>query len=94
MRVIGRELLLKAMGKHATAGGRLRPWLAEVEAAGWSCPQDLKDRHPSASLLGDDRVVFNIGGTKYRLLARIDYRLGILVILRFGTHAEYSKWKL
>ena len=94
MWVIGAELLFKAARKHAAAAGRLRAWLAEAEEAEWSCPQDIRDRFPSASFVGDDLVVFNIGGREYRLVVRVDYRLGVLDILRFGTHAEYSKWKL
>jgi mRNA interferase HigB len=94
MRVINAALLFKAAKKHAGAARRLRAWLAEAEEAEWSCPQDIRDRFPSASFVSDDVVVFNIGGTEYRLVIRVDYRLGVLDILRFGTHAEYSKWKL
>lgn len=94
MRVIGRELLLKAIGKHAAAAGGLRAWLVEAEEADWSCPQDLRERYPSASFLGDDLVVFNIKGNKYRLLVQIDYGSRVLAVQQFGTHAEYSKWKL
>jgi len=91
MRVISTGVLFNAMKAHAAAARRLRAWLAEAEEAAWSCPQDIRDRFPSASFVGDDLVIFNIGGTQYRLLVRVDYRLGILDVLRFGTHAEYSK---
>jgi mRNA interferase HigB len=45
----------------------------------------------SADILANDRVVFNIGGNKYRLIAAVHYR-GKRVFIRFiGTHAEYDK---
>lgn len=94
MRVINTGLLFEAMKTHAAAAGRLRAWLAEAREAAWSCPQDIRDRFPSASFVGDDLVVFNIGGTQYRLLVRVDFGTGVVDVLRFGTHAQYSRWKL
>ena len=66
----------------------------EAAEAVWAGPQDIKDRFPSASLLSENRVVFNIGGNNYRLLVRVAYNTGVVVILAVGTHAEYDKWDL
>lgn len=57
----------------------------------WSRPTDIKEMFRSADILANDRVVFNIGGNKYRLIVAIHYR-GKRVFIRFiGTHAEYEK---
>jgi mRNA interferase HigB len=51
----------------------------------------VKRSHPKASILKGGRVVFNIKGNDYRLIAALNYRAGVLVIRFFGTHADYDK---
>jgi len=66
-------------------------WLAIAERAEWSNPEDVKASHPRASILKGGRVVFNIKGNDYRLVAALQYRAGVLVIRFFGSHAEYDR---
>ncbi len=69
----------------------MRAWVSVVKAADWSKPTDIKEMFRSADILANDRVVFNIGGNKYRLVAAVHYR-GKRVYIRFvGTHAEYDR---
>jgi mRNA interferase HigB len=69
----------------------LRAWVHVVRAAEWSTPADVKQLFGSADILAGGRVVFNIGGNKYRLVAAVHYR-GRRVYIRFiGTHAEYDQ---
>jgi mRNA interferase HigB len=68
----------------------LRTWVHIVNAAGWSKPTDVKQVFNSADFLPGGRVVFDIGGNKYRLVAAIHYR-GKRVYVRFiGRHKEYD----
>jgi mRNA interferase HigB len=94
MTIAGRQLIEKYMRKHANSQSSLSAWLEEAEEAKWKCPQDIKDRYRSADFLSGNRVVFNIGGNNHRLVVLVQYRHGVLLIQRIGTHAEYSKWKL
>jgi len=65
--------------------------VAVVKAAKWSKPPEIKAMFRSADILRNGRVIFNIGGGKYRLVAAIHYR-GKRVYVRFvGTHKEYEK---
>lgn len=57
----------------------------------WRNPEDVKASHPRASILKGGRVVFNIKGNSYRLVAALQYRAGVLVIRLFGSHAEYDQ---
>jgi mRNA interferase HigB len=66
-------------------------WLAIVGRAQWRTPEDVKASYPKASILKGSRVVFNIKGNDYRLIASVQYQAGVLVIRFFGTHAEYEK---
>ena len=91
MRIVGREIIAHSIKKHANAKSPLKAWVAEAENAEWKTPNEITERFKSASFLGDDIVIFNIGGNKYRLEVRIDYPLQMLQVQWFGTHAEYSK---
>jgi mRNA interferase HigB len=69
----------------------LRAWVHIVRAAEWSRPNEVKEVFGSADLVANGRVVFDIGGNKYRLVAAVHYR-GKRVYIRFiGTHKEYDK---
>jgi mRNA interferase HigB len=66
-------------------------WLAIALCAQWANPEDVKATHPRASILKGSRVVFNVKGNDYRLVAAVQYRAGVLVIRFFGSHAEYDR---
>lgn len=93
MRDITKRTLLDFWEKHPDALSPLSAWYAESVKAQWLTPQDIKAQYATASILGDNRVVFNIGGNKYRLIVKINYPYGTLYIRFIGTHAEYDKIK-
>jgi mRNA interferase HigB len=66
-------------------------WLDIVSRAEWRNPEDVKASYPKASILKAGRVVFNIKGNDYRLVARVQYQAGVVAIRFFGTHAEYDE---
>jgi mRNA interferase HigB len=94
MRLAGRLLLEQFGTGHPDAGGALDAWVAEVRNATWATPHELKEQYSSASIIGGGRVVFNIRGNRYRLLALIDYKNQQCVIEKIGTHHEYDTWDL
>jgi mRNA interferase HigB len=96
MRVIARKTLQAfwERGPEFTdAKGPLEAWYAEAAAAKWTTPEQIKDQYRNASILKSNRVVFNIGGKKYRLVVAIHYRVdpGIVFVRFVGTHAEYDE---
>jgi mRNA interferase HigB len=91
MRIIAKRTLRDFWDRHADAAAPLQAWYAEVKHADWQTPQDIKDRYASASILPNDRVVFDIGGHKYRLVCHVRYDLGIVFVRFVGTHAAYDK---
>lgn len=68
----------------------LRAWIDEAQKANWSSPADIKDQYRSASILKGSRVVFNIKGNDYRLVAAIAYPQKLIFIKFIGTHREYD----
>ncbi len=93
MKVVGRKKLEEFSRRHADVRSQIQAWLCEVEESHWQTPHDVKARYATASLLGDNRVVFNLKGNKYRLDVKLSYKNQVVLIKRIGTHAEYSTWK-
>lgn len=91
MKVLARNKLTDFMRKHASSRRALEAWFAEAERGDWQTPQDIKDRFSSTDFLADNRVIFNIRGNHFRLVVKVRYRNGIVVVEWVGTHAEYSK---
>jgi mRNA interferase HigB len=65
-------------------------WYRDVVQADWSRPADVKTQFGSASILRDGRVVFNIGGNKYRIVVWINYPYRVVYVRFIGTHAQYD----
>jgi mRNA interferase HigB len=92
MRVIARS----ALQRYWETPGRedaeqpLKAWFAEANAAAWKSPSDIKGRYRSASFVADNRVVFNVGGNKHRLVVHVNYKLGMVLIKFVGSHSEYD----
>lgn len=91
MHVIKKRTLVRFWLKHADAKIPLSTWYKDAEAAEWKTPQEVKDQYRFADMLPGNRIVFNIGGNKYRLVARIAYAPGLLYVRFVGTHAEYDR---
>ena len=91
MRVLTKRTLREFWEKHPDAKGSLRAWHVEAKTASWSNPAQVKARYPFADIVRDNRMVFNIGGNKYRLVVHFNYELQIADIKFIGTHREYDK---
>ena len=91
MRVISKKHLIEYWGKHPDAEQPLKAWHDEAAAAEWKTPQDIKDQYRGASVIANNRIVFNIKGNNHRLIVAVAYRFGAVYIKFIGTHAEYDK---
>ncbi len=69
----------------------MKTWYDTAKNADWKNPNDVKASYSSASIIGDNRVVFNVKGNNYRLIVKFNYRLQWAFIRFVGTHAEYDK---
>ena len=91
MRIIAKRTLRDFWVRHANAEQSLLAWHREVKQEDWDTPAKLKVRYPRASIVGKDRVVFNIKGNSYRLVVRINYQKRTVYIRFVGTHQEYDR---
>lgn len=91
MHVISRLMLIKFWKKHPDSETPLRVWFKKVEQAKWKNVNELKAVFPTADYVGNDRVVFDIKGNKYRIVVLVFFT-GQKMFIRFvGTHAQYDK---
>ena len=93
MRVIAKSTLVQFWNKpeYNDAKGALKSWYDKAMKARWVTPQNIKVHYRSASICGNNRVVFNIAGNKYRLVIEMQYQAGIAWVKFISTHAQYDK---
>lgn len=94
MKLTGKILLNEFKNDHPDSKSSIGSWEAEIEEANWCTPHDLKSRYPKSSIIGNQKVVFDLCGNRYRLLAIISYKNQMVMVEKIGTHKEYDKWKL
>jgi len=90
MRIIAKAALRDFWDLHPEAEQPLKSWHALTKAANWETPAQVKGLFGTADILPGSRVVFNIGGNKFRLIVKISYRWKIVYIRFIGTHAAYD----
>ncbi len=91
MRVIAKSTLRNFWEQYDDCEQQLKSWYKEAEDASWKNPNEIKIEYPSASIIGNNRIVFNIKGNQYRLIVKINYSLQIIWIRFIGTHKQYDK---
>ena len=95
MRIIALKRIREYMAAHARARVSLEEWVAKTQSANWKNLGELRATFPKADVVkvasGREVVVFNIGGNAFRMIGAVHFRTGIVFVLRFMTHAEYSK---
>jgi len=79
------------MRGQADSAVALRELFKVSEKTQWKTMADVRQDFPSADFVGGDRLVFNIGGNKYRLVCLVHFGRPTLFVLWVGTHAEYDR---
>jgi len=93
--LIRKETIEDFARHNVQSRGPFGEWLTKIKHADWDEPADMQDTFSSADLLGNgsSRVVFDIGGNKYRMICK--YAFGDkqvhLFVSWIGTHAEYDE---
>jgi len=94
MRVISLKLLRDFWQRYPDAERPLRQWYKTTIQARWSSLQDARRAYPHADGVqtenGETLIVFNIGGNKYRLIARIRYDCQLINVRAVLTHRQYA----
>ncbi|MFT4093250.1 MAG: type II toxin-antitoxin system HigB family toxin [Niabella sp.] len=91
MVIIKKTTIEKYALLHSTAAEPLNSWYKAVRRADWGSFADLRKTFNSADYVGNNRIVFNVKGNDFRLIALALFSTRTIFILWFGTHAEYDK---
>ena len=91
MRIISKKIIREFWEKYPDSEQALKTWYREASRASWNNPSQVKSDFDRASFLGKDRVVFKIGGNKYRLIVEMEYKKKWIFIRFIGTHSQYDK---
>ncbi|MDR2031324.1 MAG: type II toxin-antitoxin system HigB family toxin [Azoarcus sp.] len=90
MNIVAVKILRTFWQRYPDAEQALRAWAREVHRAQWAQPSEIKAQFHHASILKNRRVVFNIKGNDYRLVAALAYRRQVVFVKFIGTHAQYD----
>lgn len=91
MNIIAKGTLLYYIDKYPNAKTALLTWYYEFLKMDFGNFNELKTVYGNASIVADNRVIFNIKGNDYRLVASVNFRQAAAYIIWFGTHKEYDK---
>ncbi|TVQ51372.1 MAG: type II toxin-antitoxin system HigB family toxin [Saprospirales bacterium] len=91
MKIFSRGTLRDFWEKHRDCEFQLKTWYRETEKSSWKTINELKATYPNASILRDNRIVFNIKGNDYRLIVKFNFEYQLAWIRFIGTHTEYDK---
>ena len=91
MRAVSKKKIVDFYTKNASSKTALEEWYKKTSQANWSNLNELKNSFSTADYVGKNRVVFNIKGNDFRLVAIVIYVSQKLYIRWIGTHADYDK---
>lgn len=90
MRIIAKKSQVAFYARYRDSKTALEDWYEKTEEARWENFSDVRRTFNSADLVGNRRIVFNIKGNKYRLVALVLFRVQMVYIRFVGTHTDYA----
>lgn len=93
MRIITKGTLRTFWESYPDAEQALKVWYEEISDCNFETPNEVIEAYPTADVMGNNRIVFNICGNKYRLIVVFRYALKRVYIRFIGTHKQYDKIK-
>jgi mRNA interferase HigB len=90
-RIFSKSTLREFWGQYPDTEQYLKTWYDTVINADWNNPVEVKLSFATASILKDSRIVFNIKGNSYRLIAKFNFEKKWIFIRFIGTHDDYNK---
>ncbi len=90
-RIFAKSTLKNFWETHPDTEQYLKTWYDTAMNSNWKTPNEVKQTYINASILKDSRIVFNIKGNSYRLVARFNYEKQWIFIHFIGFHDEYDR---
>lgn len=90
-RIFAKSTIREFWENHPDAEQHLKTWYDTVMSSDWKNPNDVKKTYANASILNNNRAVFNIKGNNYRLIVKFNFEKQWVFIKFIGTHLDYDK---
>ena len=90
-RIFAKSTLRQFWQRRPDSEQYLKTWYNVAMISNWKTPNDVKKSYANASVLKDNRIVFNVKGNSYRLVAKFNFEKQFIFIRFIGTHSEYDK---
>jgi len=90
-RIFAKSTLRNFWETHSDSEQYLKTWYDTAMSSNWKTPNEIKQTYINASVLKYSRMVFNIKGNSYRLVAKFNFEKQWIFIRFIGTHDEYDK---
>ena len=90
-RIFAKSTLREFWEKFPDSEQYLKTWYDTAMSSNWKSPNDVKRTYANASILKESRIVFNIKGNSYRLVAKVNFEKQWIFIRFIGSHKEYDK---
>jgi mRNA interferase HigB len=92
VQVIAKRTLREFWLRHPAAEAPLKLWYVRAARARWIRPADLRTQFgATVDFVAGSRAIFDVGGNKYRLVVKIDYAVGLVLVRFVGVHAAYDR---
>ena len=91
MKVLVKRTIHYYINKYPPAEKPLTSWENEFSKIAFKNFNEIKDKYRNASIVTNNRVIFNIKGNDYRLIVSMNFRQQACYVIWFGTHKEYDK---
>jgi mRNA interferase HigB len=89
--IVSRKKLRNFWEKYPESEETLKTWYKVAMKADWTSSNNIKSQYRNASIVGNNKVVFNICGNKYRLIVKFNYEMQWAWIRFIGTHSDYDR---
>jgi mRNA interferase HigB len=90
-RIFSKSTLREFWETYPDSEQYLKTWYNTAMNSEWKTPNEVKQTYANASILKNSRIVFNIKGNTYRLVAKFNYEKQWIFIRFIGTHTEYDE---
>lgn len=91
MNIIAKGTILSYVKQYPIAKTALLTWYTEFSNQIFKNYNELKEVYGNASIVGNERVIFNIKGNDYRLIVSVNFRKSAAYVIWFGPHKAYDK---
>lgn len=91
MKILVKRTIQYYIIQYPLAEKALQLWVSEFTRYSFANFNEIKEMYGNASIVANNRVIFNIKGNDFRLIVSLNFLQQACYVIWFGTHKEYDK---